>query len=121
MSPHIVPRRSGQDPGWNPLAGVFFPLLFCESKAHDVAGGTKEMHKLAVLWRKRHKIFERGSLILTTDRAAFCGVPLDPLEVPIWSIAASLPYNRPLLICNAPSRQAISGSPGRQGVARPAL
>ena len=44
--PTLSPRRSGQDPGRNLLAGVFFPVLLCESKAHDVTGGIKEMHNL---------------------------------------------------------------------------
>jgi hypothetical protein len=44
--PPLSPRRSGQDPGWNTLAGVFFPTLSCECKARDVAGGTKEMPQL---------------------------------------------------------------------------
>src|SRR5215211_8274401 len=48
VPPHCPPRRSGQDPGRNPPAGVLFPVLLCESKAHDVTGGIKEMHNLKV-------------------------------------------------------------------------
>src|SRR5204863_8790987 len=67
-----------------------------------------------VLWRKRHKLFDGPVPTSLADRAALRHRPPDPLEVPIRSVAAVQPYNRPLRVDNAQSIQRAARPSGRR-------